>query len=283
MKRQTTQQPILIIRIFIMAILTGAALSLLLASFTVPKKMADDFLKQLGISKTDANSKITNSLLGGSLDGYGIKNIKNIALGNRTAITKDLLVYTKQYLGSASFIKEYNDLREKNKPVMQVLQTPEEMQKGMIESGKKSVADLEEKAKKADGSMKSTLEKILESARKQLQQAEDPNNKSIANYRKGYPNMVKSRDDIHQQRIAEWETKYPVNHLLFVKQRLQQFMDETKDVDFSAELHEKKGIKYFTNPAYERKSDRWKMVFRAGKEVVEPARAFVQEWMLSIK
>jgi hypothetical protein len=283
MKRQTTQRPILAIKIFIMVILTGAALSLLLASFTVPNKMADDFLKQLGISKTNADSKITNSLLNGSLDAYGIKNIKNIALGNRTAITKDLLVYTKQYLGSAAFINEYNAMREKNKPVMPVLQTPEEMQKGLIESGKKSVAELEEKVKRADGSMKGTFEKILESARKQLQQAEDPNNKSIAGYRKGYPNMVKGQEANYQRWIAEWETKYPANHLLFVKQRLQQFLDETKDVDFSAELYEKKGIKYFTNPAYERKSDRWKMVFRAGAAVVEPARSFVQEWILSIK
>jgi hypothetical protein len=56
-----------------------------------------------------------------------------------------------------------------------------------------------------------------------------------------------------------------------------------KDVDFAAELFERKGVKYFTNPVYERKSDRWKMVFRAGKEVVEVARAFVQQWMLELK
>jgi hypothetical protein len=263
-----------LIKIFI-AIFTGV----LLLSFTVYKKIADDFLKQLGISKTDANSKISNGLLDGYLDGYGIKNIKNIALGNRTAITKDLLVYTKQYANSAAFIKEYNAMREQKKPVMPIIQTPEEMQQGLIDNGKKSIADLESKLKNADASMKAMYEKILITVRKQTQEAEDPNNRSIASYRKGYPGMVKDRDARHQQRIAEWETKYPANHLLFVKQRLLQFLDETKDIDFGAELFEKKGIKYFVNRDYERKSDRWKMAFRAGKEMVEPARTFVQQWI----
>jgi hypothetical protein len=282
MKRQTTHQPISTIKI-IMALATIGALSLLLVSFTVHKKMADDFLKHLGITKADANNKISKSFLEGYLDYTGVKNFKNIALGNRPAITKDLLAYAKQYLGTAAFIKEYNALREKNKPVMPAVQTPEEMRQGMIENGKKSVADLEEKVKKAEGSMKTIFEKTLESARKQLQQAEDPNNKSLAGYTKGYPGLVKNRDANYQQRIAEWEAKYPTDHLLFVKQRLQQFLDETKEVDFGAELYEKKGIKYFTNPAYERKSDRWKMVFRAGAAVVEPARTFVQEWLSSLK
>ncbi|MBO9155363.1 hypothetical protein ACFOTA_24340 [Chitinophaga sp. GCM10012297] len=244
--------------------------------------MADDFLKQLGISRTDANNKITGSLLDGYLDGSDVKNIKNIALGNRTAITKDLLAYTKQYLGSAAFIKEYNALREREKPAIPVLLTPEEMQQGIIDNAKKSIADMEDKLQKADASTKPMYEKILATVRKQLQQAEDPANRSAAGYRNAYPDMVKNNNILHQQRIAEWEKKYPANHQLFVKQRLLQFLDETKDIDFSAGLYEKNGIKYFTNPGYERKNDRWKMAFRAGESVVVPARSFVQKWMQSL-
>jgi hypothetical protein len=53
----------------------------------------------------------------------------------------------------------------------------------------------------------------------------------------------------------------PNNHLLFVKN----------------------GKKVFVNRAYESKNNRWKMAFRAGKEVVQPARAFVQQWLGEIK
>ena len=71
----------------------------LLNSFTV-HRIGDDFMKQLGITKTTADQKITNSVLGGSLDAYGLKNVRNIVTGNRGEIAKDLLVYTKSYLAS---------------------------------------------------------------------------------------------------------------------------------------------------------------------------------------
>jgi soluble cytochrome b562 len=261
---------------------SGAILTLLLASYTVEIKINDEFLKQLGISKVDANNKISHSFLEGYIDAYGAKNIKSIALGNRTSITNNLLAYTKQYVSNPGFIKEYKALREQHKPEMPLVQTPEEFQRGIIEQAKMSAADLEKKIKTSDAQMKAVFEKTLESVRKQIQQAEDPNNRSIAGYRSGYPMLVKNRDESYAKAIAAWEAKYPAEHVQFIKLRLQNFLEETKEIDFGAQLTEKKGIKYFVNPAYERKSNYWKMAFRAGKEVVEPARSFVKEWVNSI-
>jgi len=264
----------------IMAALITA--SFFLFSFTV-NRFAEDFLQQLGITKVSANEKITNSILGGYLDQYGLQKAKNIALGNRGAVTKDLLAYTKQYVNSAAFQKEYNLLRENNKPVPNSIQSPEEMRTGMIEQYKKSVAETEANMKKSDSSMKKIFEPILVSLRQELKNAEDPNNKMLANYKKNYPEMIKSMEASYQQRLADWEAKYPADKLVFVKERLKQFMEETSNIDFSASLIEKNGKKYFTNPAYEHKGNRWKLAFRAGKEVVEPARAFVQGWIAEIK
>lgn len=253
-----------------------------LFSFTVYKKINEEFLKQLGISKQDANSKITNSILGGYLDEYGVRNAKNIALGNRTAVTKDLLAYTKQHVNTTAFSKEYNELRQHEKPKPNTVQTPEEMQQDMIAQTKKGIADLEVSYKKADPSMKKMFEDMLVNARKQLQEAENPNYKIYVNYRKNYPALVKNIEAGNQKIIADWEAKYPVDHLQFVKGRLLQFLDETKDIDYNAELVTKNGKKYFVNRAYESKGNRWKMAFRAGKEVVEPARIFVQQWLTEI-
>src|SRR5688572_10550864 len=97
----------------------------LLNSFTA-HRIGEEFMKQLGISKTAADEKITNSILGGSLDVYGLKNAKNIATGNRGQIAKDLLVYTKTYLSSPTFIKEYETLKQNNKPKKDVVKTPSE-------------------------------------------------------------------------------------------------------------------------------------------------------------
>lgn len=264
------------------AMVTAAMLTLLLVSYTVERKINEEFLKQLGISKADANSKISHSFLEGYIDAYGAKNIRNISLGSRTTITNHLLLYTKQYVSNPGFIKEYNALREQHKPVMPHVQTPEEMQQGIIDQAKISAADLEKKIKTSDAQMKAVFEKTLESVRKQIAQAEDPNNRSIAGYRKGYPMLVKSRDEEHARKMEKWEEKYPASHTQFIKQRLEKFLDETKDIDFGAALTERKGVKYFVNPAYESKGVYWKMAFRAGREVVEPARTFVKEWVRSL-
>ena len=136
---------------------------------------------------------------------------------------------------------------------------------------------------KADASFKSIFEKSLADSKKALQDAEDPNNKYQVTYRKNYPELVKSFKDGYDRSIADWNAKYPDNQLLYVKKRLVEFMNATKDVDFSAELMAKNGKKVFVRPDYERKDSRWKMAFRAGKEVVEPARDFVQKWLDEIK
>lgn len=257
-------------------------ISLFLFSFTINKLNAG-FLKELGISKTEADKKITGSILGGYLDAYGASNAKNIALGNRAAVAGDLLNYVKQYVNSVPFKNEYNAFKESNKPTENKPKTPEEIRKETVDAYKKSVAQTEEILKKADAGTKPIFEKVLAESKKLLKDAEDPNNKNMAGYAKAYPDMVKASRKSYDQELKKWEEQYPANHILFVKQRLQQFLDETKDIDFTAELTTLNGKKLFVNPAYEKKSKRWKMAYRAGKEVVEPARAFVQQWIAAIK
>lgn len=254
----------------------------IMLSFSV-LKMADDFLQQLGISKTNADSKIVNSILGGSLDGFGVRNAKNIAVGNRSAVTKDLLNYVKTHVSSAAFIKAYSEDKLRHKPTLLVTKSPEAMQAEQVESNKKSLAELEANYKKADASMKPVFEKIIVEAKKQLAESEDPNSKTNQRYRNNYPQSLKFAEQSNQRMLAEWEAKYPSNHLLFIKNRMQQFLDETNNIDFDAELISKNGKRVFVNKAYESKGNRWKMGFRAGKEVVETARTYVQTWMTEIK
>jgi hypothetical protein len=255
---------------------------LLLCSFAT-QKMTNDIFKQLGISKSDADQKIGNSILGASVDLYGVKNAKNIALGNRKAVVLDLLAHTKQYVSSAAFVKKYNaEIRDHYRPKEYIPQTPEQMRAEGIKAAREAVVKMEETVKKADANMKPIFQKVLDDARKNVVTAEDPNNKHIVAYTKNYPEFVKSTKENYQRQLAEFERKYPANQMLYVKMRLQEFMEETKDIDFGAELVSKNGKKYFVNRAYENKGSRWKMAFRAGKEVVEPAREAVQKWIEEI-
>lgn len=258
-------------------------MSLFLFSFSLIK-LNDDFLKELGLQKTDADKKITNSILGGYFDAYGMVKAKNIALNNRTAVVKDLLLYTKKYTGSEAFKTEYAALKQYNKPKEpEPLQTPEQMRKSMIENGKEFVDKAEKSLKSATADLKPVFEEGLRSAKQYLKEAEDPDNKNIKAYTQNYAALQKSIQQSEEGRKAEWEYTYPSSPLPFIKRRLLQFLEETKDIDFNAALTEKNGKKVFVNPVFEKKGNRWKMAFRAGKEVIEPARLFIQEWVKEIE
>jgi len=281
MKQNSLNKLIGRLRICILAFIL-TLVSLFLFSFSAIRHY-DDFLKQLGIGKPDADKRISNSILGGYFNAYGLQNAKNIALGNRSAVVKDVLDYTKKYTAGDEFKKEYIALKQSNKPVKYIMQTPEDMRSELIEQYKKSIAELEQSARKADGQTKTMLENVLAESKKQLIAAEDPENKMIRNYANNYPQMAASYQKTYEEELIVWESKYPANEMLFVKQRLAKFLDETKDIDFNAELISKNGKKLFANPQYERKNNYWKMGFRAGKEVVEPTRLFIEQWIQEIK
>ncbi len=272
----------LVIRLRIcIVVLILVLVSFVLFSFTA-HKLADDFLKHLGITKAGADEKIAHSILGGSIDAYGIKNAKNIVAGNRAAVAKDILTYTKKHVQTAGFLKSYNEMRASYKPQFNKIQTVEEMRRENIAAMQKSVKDMEEIIRKADAATKPLFEKILVDGKKQLKDAEDPNNKSYIRYAKGYDEMVRFNQQNYDKQIAEWEANYPANQLLFVKKRLQEFLTETEQIDFDAELTTKNGKKIFVNRAYESKGNRWKMAYRAGKDVISTARAFAQQWISEI-
>ena len=282
MKKQLLRRMITWLRLCIAGLIL-VILSLFLFSFEM-KKLSGDFLKQLGLSQAEADSKITNSLLGGSLDYYGIRNLKNILVNDRAEVVKDIATHAKQYVNSEAFKKEYNRLRENNKPAPpQKTDTPEEMRASMIKMAKEFVKNTEDGIKTATPDMKKVFEQMLETAKKNLKDAEDPNNKNIKNYAQNYEAIKKMYQQSYDNSIKEWENNYPANHLLYIRVKLQAYLEATNDIDFSAQLFEKNGKKYFVNPLYERKGYRWKMAFRAGKEAVETGRSFATQWISEIK
>jgi hypothetical protein len=75
------------------------------------------------------------------------------------------------------------------------------------------------------------------------------------------------------------DKKYPANPDELIKKRLQSFMEISATVDFDAELNGS----MFANPEYEKKTDQWKMCFRAGKAVIAAAREEVTTWLKELE
>ena len=76
-----------------------------------------------------------------------------------------------------------------------------------------------------------------------------------------------------------WEKTYPADPALLIKKRLQEYLTLAATVDFKATLTGSGKKQVFTNSAYEKKSLKWKAIYRVGKEVNDVVTAFVKEWM----
>src|SRR5687768_13655332 len=172
-------------------------------------QLYDDFLKQLGITKSQANQKITNSILGGSIDPYGIRNLKSIVSNDRGTIVKELSAYARQYVNSPEYIKQYLELKENNRPQVTRVETPEELRSNTIKRAKEAVRETEESLKKAPADMKSIFEKTLEAAKQNLRDMEDPNNRYIKSYAQNFATMDQQIKQSHEKAMQSWEAKYP--------------------------------------------------------------------------
>ena len=72
------------------------------------------------------------------------------------------------------------------------------------------------------------------------------------------------------------DKKMPADPNELIKKRLEKFMEISATVDFDATLND---LRQFNNPEYEKKSDQWKMCYRAGKAVITAAREEVAAWL----
>ncbi|MFL5789686.1 MAG: hypothetical protein ACJ748_16615 [Flavisolibacter sp.] len=278
-------------RIVLKSFLAVTAISLL-CFFVVAvktKSLADDIWQQLGITLPDAKLNIKNSILQGSLYYYGAKNAQNIIAGNRVAVVNELVAYAKKYSSSSEFKTSYKKYRDEMKP------KPYEYKAATAETIKaKERQRLEMNLKTAEEGLNSTNPKIkngaplrIQNIKKELAALDDPDNKTI---KRLLDNENRSSGGIGKQNedaLKDFEQKYPEDPQLLIKRRLEEILNTTSDVDYTAELKETewKGKKWlvFINPDYEKKSKEWKLAFRAGKPVTDAVRSAAENWLKEFK
>ena len=142
--------------------------------------------------------------------------------------------------------------------------------------------------------MKKNVEKMPAEMQKQMQEtikqmeamyaknAKDP--QMVAMMKQAYAGQADSEQKEYKVRLAEYEKKYPIDCHVLIMLRLRQFLDLTKDMPFDAKLIPAGGGKMkFADPQLESKPANWKLYFRAGREVIETARAFTSEWLRQLE
>ena len=244
-----------------------------------------DIWQQLGLSKEKGVENIRASFMNGYFHYYGARNARNILLGDRAAIARDLLNYTRQYVQSEGFKKQYDLERSQAKPEpdTKTVKTKEEIRKERIAETEKSIRQTEENMKTMKADMVKVLEPMLDMLKKTLKDYQDPNSQMIDLFYQGELMQHEQRIKSYEERMKNWEKNYPEDYRDMVKDRLNKFLKLAKTVDFNAELKEVNGRKKFVRAEYEGKSYDWKQIFRAGKEVIVPAMEFAEQWMREMK
>ncbi|HET8772981.1 MAG TPA: hypothetical protein VFP80_04290 [Thermoanaerobaculia bacterium] len=246
-----------------------------LCAVTLSAVGAGDVLTDLKISKKDAASETVQSLAGGHVNTWRVRSaFKAASPAVRTALVEQTLIWTKAYVSSAQFAKDYAAYREQAKP-----QAPERtmtVDQELAQRKKERDEQLAE-AKKSAAEMPAEYRKMAEEGYKaaaaSMKQMDTPEFRKIE--RQGIEMQRKQEDENYEEQVAQWEQDYPADPKELVKARLEQFLEATEDVDFDATLNGRK----FADKQYERKPQEWKLAYRAGKAPVEKARAFAEAWL----
>lgn len=245
------------------------------------KKMADDIWKQLGLTQSEADINIKYSILNGNFAYFGAKNARNIVAGDRIAVIRDLATYAKKYAASAEFKREYEANRARRKPADAYLRTFSVDSFKLVEKERiaEAIKATEANANHSNPKIKNAVPYRLEALKKELTDLDDPNNRRIKTYVDNYQRSNDAALKKYGEALKKYESEWPADPKLMIRRRLQQMLDITADVDYSAELKDGRKYREFVNPVYEAKPKEWKLAFRAGKPATDAVRTIAQQWL----
>jgi len=257
------------------------ALCVALVAVGAASVLAQSSLSNFGINSTDLQPKIVNALVTGYVPVYpNRKQFFAASPALRAGFVKDALSFTKAYTESASFLEHYRKEREAARPVPSPSQaTPDERYAKYLADQRKGIQEMKQNVAKMPPDMQNQMaETVKQMEANADRQAKDP--QMIAMMKQNFAVQEQADQKDHQERLANFEKRFPADPRTLIASRLRQFLDLSKDVDFSAKLVPAGGGKMrFADPRYEAKPPEWKLCYRAGKDAVDAARTFAADWL----
>ncbi|MFN8429345.1 MAG: hypothetical protein U0V04_05150 [Spirosomataceae bacterium] len=260
--------------------------------------LAGDVFQEFGINATEGQTYFFNSVTNGSM-GFP-QGAAKIAGDQRVRVIKLLGEYFRKYYKTEDFKARYATWWKEQEP--EKPETPEQRlarekleRENQEKEGERNALEGEKALRKQiaetkDAAMKKQLLEILESTLNiQKQLKEQLNNpefkkqmKEMETFQKqAYEEEYKLKAAQYQADLERWNAIKNPDVLL--KEKLEEFLDHSANIDFSAKLKEQYGRKVFINPEMESKDSFWKLCFRAGKPAVEAARTIAREWLEEMK
>ncbi len=267
-------------------VIAAAALIIFMSSFALVsyrvKKAPDEFWKQLGITEIEAKEHIKMCFLYEAGLVRTLAGRNSIATGDKAAIVLEAMKYAKQYVSTAEFEKEYQLVREsvKPKPHTAFAKSKETIREESIKRNETVIQNLQRLLPTTtDPLMKKSYTEHIAELKREIEDFKKPNSGLIDNIWRLDQENANRLNERFKGLAKQWEINYPNKYLPVIKARLVNFLALTNGIDYKATVAERNGKQIFTNPKYEAKTAQWKMAFRAGKDVTETARTFVQQWI----
>ena len=247
--------------------------------------LAQDSMADFGLKVDALKQGIVEALVRGYIPAAPDKHLfKSSPSSVQTAFVRNTLNWFKTYTQTEAFKADYAQQREAARPIAPKAASVDAKYAGYLDEQRQGL----EKMKREVVQMPPDMQKQMQSVLKQMEAEFEKNAKDermTALIKEGYAQEIVSEQQAYQERLADWGKQYPDDSKALVAARLRQFLEVSASIAFDAKLvPDPQGrIMRFADPQYEARSREWKLCFRAGREPVQAARAFVGEWLNQIE
>jgi hypothetical protein len=193
----------------------------------------------------------------------------------RVTVIQGGFAWARAYVKSPAFRNGYETNRQNAKPEPPEAQgTVDDELKRQIDEQRASLAESRKALATLPPEQRKELEAVLEQAEAQLKDPE-----FLAMMRSGIEADRAGARERYRSDLQDWEERYPANPDILVGRRLQAFLTECGDVDFTAKVELRQGKMRFVESRYEEKPGNWKTCYRAGPEAIGAAREAASAWL----
>jgi flagellar biosynthesis GTPase FlhF len=246
--------------------------------------LAQGALGALGVGETDARNALVSSLSRGYVPVYmAAKAFKAAPPATRATMVRTAISWARAYTESAAFKADYARKREADAPQPPRFKgTVDEELAAQRAERLKSVED----ARRNIASMPANLRPQMETMVKQMEEQNtkmDKDSQMQAMLRQAIEMQRSNDQKAYEQSVQQHEKRFPADPRTLIARRLQEFLDVSQDVDFTARLVPAGSRQRFADTRYEAKPDQWKLCYRAGREAVTSARETARAWLGSLK
>jgi hypothetical protein len=253
--------------------------------FAAANALAQSVMSSLGVKEEEAKRQtawaLSNNRVPTQLAASAFK-AADAAL--RPKLVQGALAWIRTYTESPAFKADYDKQRESARPAPP--KPKESIDSELAKQKAERHKGLEDMRKNLE-KMPPEMRKSMEATVKQMEAtyaSQDADPKMAALMRQNLEMQRAEEEKSYRARVEEFEKRYPADPRILIAQRLQGFLDLSKDVDFNAKLlPADRGKMKFVDAAYEAKSADWKLCYRAGKPAVEAARTFAGSWLKDLQ